>query len=389
MSISNRSLPSSAAAAALSLAISSSALAVDLVGLDPATSELHRVDTDANSATLLGTVLGGPMFGFAAVDRASDGELYAVAPGFFSGYGVYVIDESSMIASLVANVASDMTGDVGIAIDASATKAWVAGFVGLSLNVKFHEVDLATGAVTPRGILAGNLSGLAFDAAGDLYSTAQGATGPELIRIDRVDAAHSTSVGTMTGVDDSYGLDLASDVTSGGVHALSRNSDVVYAVDTATATATAISAQISGASAIRSIADVAAKCAPAEVYGAGCPGTGTHVPALTWTGCATPGSLVMVDVTGALGGSHALILLGAGTANLSIGGGCSLLLSGISPTGLSVPLGGSSPGAGRVSLSAMLPTTVSSGSFAMQAFVADAAAVTGFSATNGVLVTVR
>ncbi len=387
MSFPIRSLARALGTAGLTLALSTPTLAIDLVGLDASTSEFHLLDTNTSSATLIGTVAGGPPFGFAAIDRGSDEKLYGVAPGFVSGYSVYVIDDQAMTASLVTTVSTSSKGDVGIAVDPATSSVWIAGYVGLSLKVEIHEVDLSTGVMTPRGVLVGTVSGLAFDGNGDLYSTLFGASGPELIRIDRVDAGNSSLVGPMAGVDAPYGLDLSSDVTSGAVHVFVRAAAVVYSVDTATGAATSISAAIAGGASLHSIAEIAAGCPSAKGYGAGCAGTGGFVPALSWTGCAKPNAAVRVDVTGALGGSSALLLFGGGEANVPVGGGCSLLLSGVSPAGLIVPLGGVLPGTGSVSLSAMLPATIPSGVFTMQAFVADPSTVTGYSASNGVRVT--
>ena len=134
------------------------------------------------------------------------------------------------------------------------------------------------------------------------------------------------------------------------------------------------------------LTELAAKknpCAPS--YGAGCPGAGGIVPTLTVDGCTTAGSQISVTIAAGLGGSSALILMGAGQAALPIGGGCTLNLSPLIPIVVGpLPLGGAVAGQGSLTLPAVIPSGAPAGSLTIQAFVADAANAAGFSNTNGV-----
>lgn len=363
------------------------AAADDFVGLDAATSDLYTINSGTSTATLLGPITGGPAFGFFAIDRSSDGKLYGVAPGLIGGYSLYEIDEQALTANQLWSFGgSSNGGNVGIAVDPSGNSIWVAGFQGFSLNVNVHEVNIATGVSTPHGQTGGNMWGLAFDGNGDLFTTLQGATDPELIKIDKIDAAVSVLVGTMTGVDFNFGLDLSSDVTTGALHVISRNTDIMYSVNTTTAAATAISGPLAGGSNVFSIADAFPPCTLVSDYGAGCAGAGGFVPSLAFNGCPAPSASISVDIAGGVGGAMAAILLGSGQGSTPIGAGCDLLLTGVSPVTILVPLGGAGNGNGNVSIATTLPASLPSGSFTMQAFCADGTTGIGFTVTNGVLV---
>ncbi len=119
-------------------------------------------------------------------------------------------------------------------------------------------------------------------------------------------------------------------------------------------------------------------------YGSGCPGTGGVVPTISIGGCPIPGSAVTISIADGLGGSTALLLFGLGQGNAPIGGGCSLLLSGVFGPTLSIPLGGVGAGAGSTQFGGPLPAGTSGVTITFQAFVLDAASPVGGSATHGV-----
>ncbi len=131
---------------------------------------------------------------------------------------------------------------------------------------------------------------------------------------------------------------------------------------------------------------------PAPEYGSACPGSGGFLPSLslkqTLDGCFVPTDGVSFDVKGALGGSWCLFVLGTATANARLPGGCTLLVT-PGPANQALPLFGAGPGNGWVSFSATIPSDFPAMSLWFQSFVADPGAIAGFSATNGLRMTVK
>lgn len=85
---------------------------------------------------------------------------------------------------------------------------------------------------------------------------------------------------------------------------------------------------------------------------------------------------------------HRTPFLGITQAPIPIAGGCSLLVSPIAGN-LPLPLFGTGPGDGAVTITVGLPKPVSVGSFTAQTFVIDSGVPQGFWNSNGVLVTVQ
>ena len=123
-----------------------------------------------------------------------------------------------------------------------------------------------------------------------------------------------------------------------------------------------------------------------ESYGSGCPGTGGLIPALDLLGCPAAGQTVTLTVTNGLGGVNALLFLGAGKAQVSMGGGCDFLLASFLPGGVPIVLSGSGAGDGELSFTTLMPN-LGPVAFNMQALVQDPGSVTGH--TNGIEVTVE
>jgi len=388
MLISIRSLTGLVGAAALTLGLAVPATAGDFTGLDSATSTLYDIDTGTNMASSLGPIAGAPNFGFGTIARSPvDGTLYAIAPGLITGYSLYKIDENTKTATLLHTISSGTAGTVGIAVDPSGNSIWVAGFVSLSFNVLLEQVDIATGVKTSHGNTGGNMAGLAFDANGDLFtvilnSTTQGI----LIKLDKIDAGFSTLVGNTSGVDLSIGIGLSSDLGSGSVHMFSRQTSQLYTLDTTTA-ATSLVSTLTGAGSIRTIAETFNACTLVSEYGAGCAGAGGFTPSFSFGGCPAPSAMVTVEISGGVGGGMAAILFGLGQGSTPIGAGCDLLLTGVSPVSILLPLGGTGNGNGSVVLPATLPAVLPMGSFTMQAFCQDGTTGIGFTTTNGVMIT--
>ncbi|MFG0316752.1 MAG: hypothetical protein ACF8XB_05725 [Planctomycetota bacterium JB042] len=121
-----------------------------------------------------------------------------------------------------------------------------------------------------------------------------------------------------------------------------------------------------------------------EIVGQGCPGSGGFVPKLAVTsGTPMAGAPIALVLSDGLGGALAVLLFGLDKGETPLGFGCSLHLTGVLPPAPVVPLGGSGPGTGTVTLLGALPSDIGGNSFALQAFVLDAAAPLGFAPTNG------
>ncbi len=124
-------------------------------------------------------------------------------------------------------------------------------------------------------------------------------------------------------------------------------------------------------------------------FGTGCGGSGGFTPELAVSGCATAGESINLTVGYALGGSNTLLFVGFAQASLPMGAGCTLNVSPPIPLFM-LPLAGSGPGSGWVSLSLPVPAGIPLGSVAtLQAFVVDPGAALGFSNTNGVQLTIQ
>lgn len=124
----------------------------------------------------------------------------------------------------------------------------------------------------------------------------------------------------------------------------------------------------------------------AQVFGSGCPGSGGFVPVLTFTGCPDVGQPVTLGIKKGKGGAAAIILLGASTANLPIGFGCSLLVFPVVPSPITVTLAGGGNGNGSTSIATAYPPAAALVSFALQSFVIDAGSPLGYAASNGIIV---
>ena len=118
-------------------------------------------------------------------------------------------------------------------------------------------------------------------------------------------------------------------------------------------------------------------------YGAGCPGSGGFVPELDAGGCAEVGQSLQLQITSALGGSTALVFVGASPARLPVGGGCSLLVFPVLGAPIAVPLGGGGLGNGSTTLIALVPPTLAGLQLTLQSFVVDPGNPIGAAATNG------
>lgn len=125
-----------------------------------------------------------------------------------------------------------------------------------------------------------------------------------------------------------------------------------------------------------------------EVYGSGCPGSGSFTPTLELSGCAAPTGTAAISIRSALGGSLSFILVGTDRASLPMAGTCELLVSPLLSV-LALPLFGSGAGLGEVTIIDGIPESMPYSSYTLQAFVIDAGIPSGYSSTNGVQMNVQ
>jgi len=124
-------------------------------------------------------------------------------------------------------------------------------------------------------------------------------------------------------------------------------------------------------------------------YGAGCPGTGGHVPVLAMGGCPEEGQQVSLEISDGLGGSSAILLFGLGQGATPVGAsGCDLLVAPVIGPALTLPLTPGGPGQGSLFLPGLIPGGTAGASFTMQVWVIDPASSAGAAASNGIEVTI-
>ena len=127
----------------------------------------------------------------------------------------------------------------------------------------------------------------------------------------------------------------------------------------------------------------------APMFGAACAGTGGYAPILFLGGALAPATPFALRVDRGLGGSNALLLFGAAGGAAPMGS-CTLNVSPLlSPVVGPLPLSAGGPGEGSFVLTGALPAGLAGVSFAMQGVCGDAGAPDGFTATNGVEVTLQ
>lgn len=123
-------------------------------------------------------------------------------------------------------------------------------------------------------------------------------------------------------------------------------------------------------------------------YGTGCAGSGGFVPKMQWAGSTQGGSALTLHVQDGLGGSQVLLLLAGNKGSTAINAFCTLNLGApLFPAPIGpISLGGSGAGQGSVSLFAGLPPVTATVGFAMQAFVIDPGAPSGYANSVGMAV---
>lgn len=126
-------------------------------------------------------------------------------------------------------------------------------------------------------------------------------------------------------------------------------------------------------------------------YGDGCVGAQRIAPTLSSGSCVAVGAPVVFQLDDALGGSVAWVLLGAGAAAVPltdppVGPPCVLLVT--PSVSFAVPLTGAGPGNGAATFGATIPPEFAGTVITAQAFCADPTWLWGYSATNGLKLTV-
>lgn len=128
---------------------------------------------------------------------------------------------------------------------------------------------------------------------------------------------------------------------------------------------------------------ISVACGSSTPFGAGCAGSGGFVPTLDVTGCRTPGGNITLEIDQALGGTFAVLFLGAGHDDLAYGGACPLNIAPLYTPVLPLMLGGAGDGNGSISLSTTVPKEILAPvTLNLQALVADPSAAGGAAQTN-------
>lgn len=128
---------------------------------------------------------------------------------------------------------------------------------------------------------------------------------------------------------------------------------------------------------------ISVACGAANAFAIGCAGSGGFVPTLDVTGCRTPGGNIALEIDQALGGTFAVLFLGAGQNDLAYGGACPLNIAPLYATVLPLMLAGSGAGNGSISLPATVPNEIIAPvTINLQALIADPSAPGGAAQTN-------
>ncbi|MBI4881687.1 MAG: hypothetical protein HY812_18800 [Planctomycetes bacterium] len=124
-------------------------------------------------------------------------------------------------------------------------------------------------------------------------------------------------------------------------------------------------------------------------YGQACTGSGGFKPLLHMDGYPTAGSTVSLHIEQGVGGQLAMLLFGLFPGAIPFGvNNCFLNVTPVVGPQILLPLLGSGPGNGAISLSAALPLTSPPGTFTMQAFCGDPGTPEGMTSTKGLQMTI-
>ncbi len=200
-----------------------------------------------------------------------------------------------------------------------------------------------------------------------------------------INAGYARIYGGATGVTLTTINGLAKDDNFGGAvnSAGDANGDGKVDVVIGAPLAEPTGSQDNGSASVYSLA-----CGAIAAYGTACPGSGGFAPSLSLSGCATPGGTLDFSIANANGaGGAAVVLVSVVQGSGPLGGGCTLLI-GPALLAVTLPLLGVGPGAGGIQFPVTLPIPSALGTIKMQAFCQDPALFIGFTATNGVSLTI-
>ena len=399
MNETRRTLPGNVALACALLTFPlAEAEATDLYGSAPG-KLLYRVDDQTGQTSLVGTmnVTDPNENEIYYLARGPSNELYGLSSGQFGPVitnvqsRIYRVDEQT--ATLTEILEIGMVHPAGAAIDPTDGSLF---FIELSSGPwgplgpenYLRRLDFGTGQIEARGKFGpflGQFRDLTFDNSGQLYTI--GLQTDSLFRVDKTDAAGAVSVGNGLGpgIDFSAGINLGLALVPGLAIGYEKANRRLFDVDLTTGLATyKVDVQppefhdLSGSGCTGSADDI----------GAGCPGLGGFIPALNVNGCTAVNQQISLQITEGKGGSTALLLFGLNPASVALGGNCVLHTWPLLPTVLALPLGGTLPGAGKVTLPTVIPPVASGATVILQAFVLDNTSPIGASGSNAVLLTV-
>ena len=247
-----------------------------------------------------------------------------------------------------------------------------------------YQFNKTTGAATLISPIGGapeliQSTAIAIDNNGNAYVVG---TGNEPLLSLNLTTGKATFIGNLY-ISGSSLRDIAFD-NANVLHGIDFKGNV-FTVDTATATAT-FQYQTGKFTGI-AFTNFSTCAGSAQTYGAGCPGSGGLIPSLDTVGCPQAGSALSLSISNALGGSTSLLIFGLQQGSTPIGGGCSLLVNPLLPLMRTLPLAGSGPGNGGITLGGTMPPTATGATFTMQVFVSEPTLPLGYATTNGVQLT--
>lgn len=376
-----------------------SSIAVALVVTSPATGQtlygstgkvLQQVDAISGTNVSVGT---GYQYatqteeGIRQLARAADGTLYGISASTVQSY-LYTIDDSTGQSTphfgiLFGGFPFPVT-PMGLAVDPTTGTAYFLNTFGFVPWPTLTPLEMATGEIGKTGRIGPTqsdlYSGLCFDKNGVAYTVNR--TAGALWRIDKSDPENNSGmVGTGLGlnVDMKQGVVLARDIATDVVYGYTVADQQLFIIDLATGSG-AVVVSVQGHFLLGLASEAGNPCGGSVTqYGKGCGGTSGLVPSVDAMGCPEVGQVITITIDDGLANGSALLFFGLGQSQLSMGGGCDLLVAPLTPLILNVPLGAT----GSANFGGPIPAGASGVSFTLQAMIADPNGTLGFSNSNG------
>lgn len=349
--------------------------------------QLYRIDTTSFAVELVGPmpmVAPGAEFFHGGLETDLTGTLYSMTKHRF-----YRVDPDTAETTFVGLLNAGLEVFEGGLAFHPVTGEALALNAGTNTSVQLMKVDTLTGQVTLLGRVPPgwhDFNGLVFDESGALFAIQRPSN--TLWRIDPTNpggpGTHPIGAGLGAGLDLGDAGGLTRDPVTGILWGYAVGSHALFTVDTVSGLATVKKAFDGTVPLFYALA--VGGCPSIFSYGFGCAGAGGHVPSLEVTTCPTwTGQTVQLEITGALGGAKALVVLGAGRGNTPMEAGCALLVHPLFAPVIVLPLGGSGAGNGAATLGGVMPAGLPTPfSFAVQVFVDDPGGQASFSHSPGV-----